>query len=183
MICMQVVQITGFFLSWLMAFKSSMAHRMINSVEKRENKKSNNSTNDDEQQVSDLISCIKNTQNVIKQINDIVPKFQNAQQTHHRLMNIFIEQLKSTHLSTAQLDNPFSNPEDPFAELCRSIGFEMNKFELIEKDYLQKLNSDFIYPIKQFKDTQFKNIYTLQSKYKRLEKKYSKNKKQQQSDE
>ena len=151
-----------------MAFKSHMAHRMINTIDRMDRKTQKRDA------ISTLMNGVNNTEEIVNELCDLIPKLYTTQQNHHGYMNKFIDQLKSTYISSAQLDNPFSNPEDPFAEFCHAMGTELSKFELIEKDYLQRLNQNFVKPIKQFKQKQFREIYPLHLKYKRILKKYNK---------
>lgn len=72
------------------------------------------------------------------------------------------------------MENEFSNPEDPFAKYCHSMASDMRKVELFEQEYSQALHQHFVRPIKQFKEKEFNDIYPLQLKYNRIQKKHSK---------
>ena len=76
-----------------MAFKSSMAHRMINTIEKIDRKKPTDP-------VSLSMQAINNTQQTVNQLSDLIPKLYAAQQNQHKYINQFIDQLTSMyHLS------------------------------------------------------------------------------------
>ena len=71
-----------------MAFKSSIAHRMINTIEKIDRKKQSDP-------VSQSMQTINNTQQTVNQLNDLIPKLYAAQQNQHKYQQMFIDQLTS----------------------------------------------------------------------------------------
>ena len=147
-----------------MAFKSSLSRKMISTMERIEQ---HNDHSPLDPSVHSLMQSISDTQSTLKTLSELAPKLYAAQRTQHKYTRQLIHQLQDTFISSASLSNAFSNPEDPFAELCRAMGSELAKFELSELDYLQKIRGELIEPVKAFHTTQFKLVYPLHLKYKR----------------
>eukprot|EP01084_Bolivina_argentea_P211642 359980_1 len=118
----------------------------------------------------------KQTKQIITDINQIASKLQYSLQKQHKYTNQLCQELQSIYISAANVNNPYSNPEDPFAEFLIEMGHEIQKFELIEKDHLQTINKDLTKPLHQFKRTQYNKITSLKKKYRNLKNKYQKKK-------
>eukprot|EP01083_Nonionella_stella_P020442 56674_1 len=112
-----------------------------------------------------VMEPVNNAYSVIHEMSSIIPKLHNAQKTSLAELRHLNDQLKVIHLSSAQMDNPFSNPDDPFAEFCHSMGVELSNIELLETEYANKLNAHLLAPIKQFKTHSLRNVYNLHSTY------------------
>lgn len=145
-----------------MAFTASIRRRMISTIDRADSKPHLDPS------AQEWMQSISSSEYLAQELSEIIPKLYAAQQRHHQYANELAEILKDTYISPADLNDTFSNPEDPFAAFCKLMGFELSKFELIEKDYLQKVNHDLITPLRQFHSNEFKEVYNLHSRYKRV---------------
>ena len=78
-------------MAYFRSSKSSVT-QMIASTPKRS---ASNSVSDRDPQIQKLMEDVRKTEQILKDINDIAPKLNKAQQNVHKYMNQFSEQLTS----------------------------------------------------------------------------------------